>query len=135
MPVTSRNPLEPADGQIWFKIPENELRFHYAGQTRTVALTASSMLSPLIEINEYVNFVVMMAIGCLVAFQLPVMMLIVGWIGLIDPALVAAYRRYCVFACFALGAILTPSDILSMVLMSLPLWALFELGLILMKIG
>ncbi len=135
VPVVAADPVNPPDGQLWFKTPENELRFYFEGQTRTVPLTAASMLSPLIEINQYINFVVIMAIGCLVAFQLPVGMLVVGWTGLVNPALIERYRRYCVFGCFVVGMILTPSDVLSMILMSLPLWALFELGLILMKIA
>ena len=135
IPVISTNPSNPVDGQMWLKIPERELRVHYDGQTRSVSMMTPSMLSPLIEIDRYIDFVTMTTIGCLAAFQLPVVMLVLGWSGLVQPAIVARYRRYCVFGCFVLGTLLTPTDILSMLLMSLPLWGLFELGLILMKIA
>lgn len=135
IPILAIDPTQPVDGALWFKTPEHELRFYYQGLTRAVTLAAPSMLSPLIEINQYVNFVSAMALGSLIAFQLPVVMLIVGWVGLIDPAVLAAYRRHCVFACFVVGMILTPADVLSMLLMSIPLWGLFELGLLLMRIA
>lgn len=94
-----------------------------------------SMVNLVIEGNEYIGFVAWVTLGVVVGFQLPVLMLMAGWARLIDAALLAKYRKYCVFACFCLGAVLTPADLVSMFVLSLPLWALFELGLILMRLA
>jgi sec-independent protein translocase protein TatC len=75
-----------------------------------------------------------LALGVVIAFQLPVVMLILGWSQLVSPYWLAQYRKYCVFACFALGAIFTPADPVSMLVLALPLWGLFELGVLLMKL-
>jgi sec-independent protein translocase protein TatC len=70
------------------------------------------------------------------SFQLPLVMLVLGWTGVVPPSFVARYRRHCIFICFALGAVLTPStDVVSMMVMSLPLWGLFEFGLVLMRLN
>ena len=93
------------------------------------------MLSPMIEIGQYISFVTMLMVAIVVSFQLPVVMMIVGWTGLVDPAWLSKYRRYCIFVCFVLGALLTPADPISMFALALPLWGLFELGLLVMRAG
>jgi sec-independent protein translocase protein TatC len=52
-----------------------------------------------------------------------------------DPDWIARYRRHCLVGALVLGALLTPSDPLSMLLMAAPLYLLFELGLLLMRLA
>ena len=61
-------------------------------------------------------------------------MLVLGWTGLVDPAWFSRYRRHCIFLCFVLGAFLTPADLPSMFMLALPLWGLFEFGIVLMRV-
>ncbi len=133
VPVLTQDPAAPTDGQVWFNRPQRQLKLYADGQLQRVALTTASLVSPLIEIGQYLNFVIVLTVGIVVAFQLPVIMLIVGWWGLADPAVLARYRKHCVLACFGIGMLLTPADVLSMILLGLPLWALFEFGLLLMR--
>ncbi len=133
VPILRTDPPEPADGDIWVKEPEGELRLRVNDRTRSIPLTTATLMTPLIEIRQYINFVAMMTLGITIGFQLPLVMLILGWSRLVDPAWLARYRGYCVFACFALGMLLTPADVLSMVMLAVPLWGLFEFGLILMR--
>ena len=133
VPVLIQNPLDPVDGQMWFNRSRSELNFHLDGETRTVPLRSSTLISPMIEIGQYISFAIVLAIGIVAAFQLPVVMLIMGWWSLIDPKWLAAYRKHCVLICFAVGMLLTPSDVLSMMLLAIPLWGLFEFGLLLMR--
>ena len=136
IPVLDEDPANPATGQAWIKQPEGQLRIHINGRSVTyVPLVGQSMLAPMIEIGQYISFVTMLTIAVVVSFQLPVVMMILGWTRLIEPALLSKYRRYCIFACFALGALLTPADPISMFALALPLWGLFELGLIVMRLA
>ena len=135
IPLLTENPPTPTEGQLWLKIPEQQLQVYLDGQTRTLPLHTTTLINPLIELGQYINFVTVMAVGIVVAFQLPVIMLILGWWRIIDPRMLSHYRKYCVLACFATGMILTPSDILSMMLLAFPLWGLFEFGLVLMRIA
>jgi len=133
IPILKQSPLAPVDGQIWFDRSRFELMFYLDNQIRTMPLRSTTLISPLIEIGQYINFAIVLAIGIVVAFQLPVVMLIMGWWGLVDPKLITRYRKHCVLVCFAAGMLLTPSDVFSMMLLSFPLWGLFEFGLLLMR--
>ncbi len=92
-----------------------------------------SMLNPIFEVGEYIGFVTLLALGIAAAFQLPVAMLVMGWSGIVNPARVADYRRHCLFGCFVIGAALTPVDVISMLVLSIPLYGLFEFGLVVMR--
>lgn len=134
--VLTEDPSDPVDGQTWIKQPEGQFRVQISGRTVTYPpLTKNSMLAPMIEISQYISFVTLLMFGVVIAFQLPVVMMILGWSRLIDPDFISQYRRYCIFVCFVLGALLTPADPISMVVLALPLWGLFELGLIVMRIS
>ena len=135
IPLLSENPATPIEGQLWLKMPEQQLQVYLDEQIRTLPLHTATLINPMIEIGQYINFVSVMAVGIVVAFQLPVIMLILGWWSIVDPQLLARYRKYCVLGCFGIGMLLTPSDVLSMMLLAFPLWGLFEFGLALMKIA
>ena len=135
-PILDADPARPANGQAWIKQPEGQLRVHINGRTLTyIPLVGQSMLTPMIEIGQYISFVTMLALAVVVSFQLPVLMMVLGWTRLIEPDFLAKYRRYCIFVCFVLGALLTPADPVSMIALALPLWGLFELGLLVMRLA
>ncbi len=130
------DPPNPIEGQAWIKQPEGQLRIHISGRTITyVPLVGQSLLAPMIEIGQYISFVTMLMLGVVISFQLPVIMMIMGWSRLIAPDTISKYRRYCIFVCFVLGALLTPADPISMFALAMPLWTLFEFGLIVMRIS
>jgi len=134
-PVLTQDPANPLEGQAWVKQPEGQLRVFINGRTLTyIPLVGQSMLAPMIEIGQYISFVSMLMLGVVISFQLPVVMMILGWSGLIHPKNLGRYRRHCIFVCFAIGALLTPADPISMFALAVPLWALFEFGLVLMRI-
>jgi sec-independent protein translocase protein TatC len=58
--------------------------------------------------------------------------LLLGWMGLVTAAGLRAKRKYAVFVCAAVAAMITPADALSMLLMLVPLVALFELSILLL---
>ncbi|MBI1336307.1 MAG: hypothetical protein GC164_05030 [Phycisphaera sp.] len=134
-PLLSEDPANPVQGQVWIKVPEGELRMRLGDHVRSVPLAAVSLVSPLIEIKEYVSFVSILALGCVVTFQVPLVLLLLGMTGFISPAAVAKYRGHCVFSFFVIGAVLTPPDPVSQLVLALPMWALFEFGLLLMRLA
>ncbi len=136
VPVLALDPPQPLEGQAWIKQPEGQLRIHSHGRTQVyIPLASQSMLAPMIEIDQYIGFVTTLMLSVVVSFQLPVVMMILGWTGLIDPKMLSKYRRHCVFVCFVLGAFFTPADPLSMFALAIPLWGLYELGLLVMRMG
>jgi sec-independent protein translocase protein TatC len=61
-----------------------------------------------------------------VAFQLPVVLTLLGQVGIIDSAWLVKMRRYAIVAVVGLAAILTPPDLISMCSLALPMLALYE---------
>lgn len=89
-----------------------------------------SVLLP--AVKDYLSF----AIGLLkvfgVAFQLPLVIVLLNRLGILSRAAVVKSRRYAVVFIFLVAAILTPPDIVSQTLLALPLFALFEISILFM---
>ena len=134
-PVLLSDPEGAGEGSIWINAQEGKLKAVVRGRVRIVGLQSDQMLSPMPQLGQYVKFAAMMMLGVTVAFQLPVVMLVAGWTNLFDPAAVASLRKYALFVSFAAGAVLTPTDALSMFVLAVPLYLLFEVGLVLMKLA
>lgn len=92
-------------------------------------------LRALISVRKFVSFCLMFVFGFGLIFELPLVMIVLGWVGLVDPGTLGRYRRYAVLAISVVSAVLTPTpDIFNMALMAVPLYLLFEIGLIGMRI-
>jgi sec-independent protein translocase protein TatC len=84
-------------------------------------------------VTNYLSFVINMLKVFGLAFQLPLILVLLNRIGILPRAAVAKSRRYAIVGFFILAAILTPPDILSQVILAIPLWALFEIAILFMK--
>lgn len=90
---------------------------------------APSGVMVMTDISHYLNFVLklFLAFGC--AFQIPVIVLVLVSMGLVSVQRLASWRPMIIVGAFVLGMLLTPPDILSQLLLAIPIWALFEIGL------
>lgn len=134
-PVLTEDPATPGEGAVWINAEDGKLKAIVNGRTRIVGLQTDRLLSPTPQLGQYVRFAAMMMLGVTIAFQLPVVMLVAGWSNLFDPRAVASLRKYALFASFAVGAVLTPTDAFSMLVLAVPLYLLFEVGLVMMKLA
>ncbi|MEM1211272.1 MAG: twin-arginine translocase subunit TatC [Planctomycetota bacterium] len=136
LPLVEGDPEAVSSGSAWVSLPSNELRVRVGDQTlRYLPVAGPSGLQPLLDIQAYLSFVVLLMVGVLIGFQLPVVMFVLGVSGLVEPGLLARYRKYALLGSFALGALLTPADPISMLVLAVPLYGLFELGLVAMRLG
>ena len=85
------------------------------------------------DISRYLNFVVKIFIGFGLAFEVPVITVLLVKTGVTTTAQLAAKRPYIIVGAFIIGMMLTPPDVLSQILLALPVWLLFEIGLILTR--
>ncbi len=67
------------------------------------------------------------------AFQLPLIMIALNRIGLLSKMAAVKSRKYVIICIFVVAAVLTPPDIVSQILLAVPMWLLFEIGLLFMK--
>jgi sec-independent protein translocase protein TatC len=80
-------------------------------------------------IGNYLSFVTKFLFGFGVAFLLPVLLMLLERAGIVTRSQLAKGRRYAVVAMFGVAAVLAPPDLLSMVLLAVPLCLLYEFGL------
>lgn len=101
---------------------------------RTIQLTTDIGIIQQYRISEYIKAVLNMGLAFGIAFQTPVVVVMLGWVGLLDPRAMGKYRKHAIAVCAVLGALLTPADPLSMILLAGPLYALYELGLAILRV-
>jgi sec-independent protein translocase protein TatC len=95
----------------------------------------SSQLQPVISINKFVNFVSIFILAFGVIFELPIFMVFSAKVGLVARQTFERNRRYAVLIISILAALLTPTpDVVNMLLMGGPLYLLYEIGIIILKI-
>ena len=82
------------------------------------------------DITKYLDFVLTMFFAFGICFEVPIFTIVMVWTGLITPADLAEKRPYVVVAAFIIGAFLTPPDAISQTLLAVPMWMLFEVGLL-----
>ena len=80
-------------------------------------------------VDIYVSFVLRLLLGFGIVFEMPVVALILSRIGILTPEYMRSVRRYAIIVIFVLGAIFTPPDPLSQILMALPLLLLYEFSI------
>jgi sec-independent protein translocase protein TatC len=97
------------------------LRVLFSFQTEAIA--------PFITYDAYFGFVLQVVLALGISFELPLVMIILSWLGVVGPAEFTRFRRYAVVLAFIAGAVLSPgADLLSMVMMTVPLLLLYEVG-------
>jgi sec-independent protein translocase protein TatC len=85
------------------------------------------------DIGRYLDFVLALFFGFGLAFEVPIATIILIAIGITTPQKLGEKRPFIIVGAFILGMLLTPPDIISQVLLALPIWILFEAGLIASK--
>lgn len=144
-PVLKIDPDHPQPGQAWINETLHEIRVCVGvskdekgietPDVRGTPLTRQTTVAQQYRVREYVDLFFGLALAFVVAFQLPVVVLLLGWIGLVTPSGLGKYRKHAFMVCAIVGALLTPTpDPLSMTLLMVPMYMLFELGLILLRL-
>ncbi len=86
------------------------------------------------DIGNYLDFALMTFLAFGVAFEIPVVVVLLTLTGLVTVKQLAAARGYVVIGIFVAAAILTPPDPLSQILMAVPMWLLYEGGLVMARV-
>ncbi len=93
----------------------------------------SSLIKNEINMQNVISFMTLLVLGTGLIFELPVLMYFLAKLGLISSAFLKKYRRYAFVIILILAAIITPPDIVSQVILTIPLYSLFELGIFIIK--
>ena len=82
------------------------------------------------DIGQYLDFVLTLFFAFGVAFEIPIATFLLIWVGIVDVATLRKSRPYVIVGCFVVGMLLTPPDVFSQTLLAVPMWMLFEVGLL-----
>lgn len=93
--------------------------------------TAPAGVQVMTDINHYLNFILKLFFAFGVAFEIPVATFILIKSGIINVDQLSANRPYVILCAFIAGMLLTPPDVISQIMLAVPIWLLFELGLFL----
>lgn len=95
-------------------------------------ITASAPIGVAVmtDIDKYLSFVLSMFVAFGLTFQVPVVVVVLVRMGIVSVEKFREIRPYVVVGAFVLGAIFTPPDVVSQIMLALPLWLLYEAGII-----
>ena len=95
---------------------------------------ASQSITPMPDMNDYLSFSIRFLLTFGLVFEFPVLLLILARVGAINARMLAQKRRYAILLIFIFAFVISPPDIISQVLMALPLMALYEISILLCRL-
>jgi sec-independent protein translocase protein TatC len=91
--------------------------------------TAPDGVAVMTDIGKYLDFVILLFLAFGLAFEVPIVTVVLVKMDITTPQTLASKRPYVIVGAFVIGMLLTPPDIISQVMLAVPVWLLFELGL------
>ncbi|MBK8817506.1 MAG: twin-arginine translocase subunit TatC [Methylococcaceae bacterium] len=92
--------------------------------------TAPVGVAVMTDISKYLDFILTMLFAFGICFEVPIFTIILVWSGLVSISTLSEQRPYVIVGAFIIGMFLTPPDAFSQTLLAIPMWLLFEIGLL-----
>ena len=128
--VLSADPERPEEGRFWFNRAQKRMKFHFAGETRSVPFNPGNLVGIQYTLPEYVDMALLMLVSFGLSFQLPLVVLALERVGIVELAALRRARKYVYFVLVFAAAVITPgADLASLVALAVPLCLLYELGI------
>lgn len=92
--------------------------------------TAPEGVAVMTDIDNYLDFVITLFLAFGIAFEVPIAVVLLSRMGVVSIAALREARGYVIVGAFVVGAIFTPPDVVSQIMLAVPLWILYELGIL-----
>jgi sec-independent protein translocase protein TatC len=86
------------------------------------------------DIGHYLDFVLTVFFAFGLCFEVPVVIFILAWLGWVTPAQLARQRPYAILGAFVVAAVIAPPDVMSMIMLAVPMCLLYELGIVAVRL-
>lgn len=134
LPVFNYDPTGAPEGSLYLNEELQQLRVVLKdGKVLSMPLTLGTGVRPDYRVSETVSMMLLLSLAFAVGFQMPVVVLVLGWARIVSIEFLTKNRKYALFFCSIVAALLTPADPFSMLLMMVPLYGLYELGILLLR--
>jgi sec-independent protein translocase protein TatC len=97
--------------------------------------SAPAGVAVMTDISEYLDFVMTLFMAFGLAFEVPIVVVLIARFGWVSIAQLKEARSYVIVGAFVLGAIFTPPDIISQFMLAVPLWLLYEVGILVAQLS
>ncbi len=95
---------------------------------------SSDIIKPLPSVKEYLSFSCKLLLAFGIIFELPIFILFLAKLGIVNEKMLRTQRKFAILGIFIVAAILTPPDVVSQILMAIPLMALYEISIYVAKL-
>ncbi|MFW6153751.1 MAG: twin-arginine translocase subunit TatC [Planctomycetota bacterium] len=133
LPVLPGPPPGAPEGAIWIDAGSGAVHLVAGGAVRVLEPAAGTFLASEYRLGEYMTFIAWLALVFGIGFQTPIFVVALVRAGIVPLETMKRYRRHISIALLVAAATLTPPDIVSQVALAVPMYVLFELGLLLAR--
>ena len=141
IPMLEADPDKPQPGQYWINRPLEEARMCIAVDEKGAPdirrighLSRATAIETHLKLDTYVDLFLMLLLVFVIAFQLPVVILLLGWSGIVDVKQLSKWRKFAFAGSIIVGALVSPTgDPISLAMLQVPLYLLYELGILLLR--
>lgn len=141
LPILKADPDKPAVGTTWYNNDLHQLRMCVGLAADNTPIIRGLLLSPdgLIEVHlkvdQFVDLFVMLTLVFALCFQMPVVVLLLGWLGFVTPKQLGKWRKFAFAGSVVVGALVSPTgDPISLAVLQIPMYLLYELGILLLRL-
>ena len=133
-PILANDPEHPKPGDLWINRGSKRLYVRYEDDTYYAPLQKvgkKQFVQPMLSIAEYLDFVVNLGLAFGIGFQIPIVVVLLVFLGIMSAKDIAQTRRFVILGITVAAAFITPTpDVGTMMLLAVPMYVLFEGGLL-----
>lgn len=136
VPILATDPPHPEPGTMWVNQGEGKLKVVSGDKVVSLQMRDDdkrSLVETHFKIGDYLWFFLVMTLAFGLAFQTPLVVLFLVWSDIVPLAVLQSYRKLVILIIVFVSGVITPPDLLSNVMLSIPMVLLFELGMLLAR--
>lgn len=117
---------------VYYLMLPRVIQFFLSGETPAAPGQIAILMAP--RVGEYLSFVMTLIFAFGVCFELPVLLTLLGQVGIVTSKGLAGARRYAIVGVFAVAAVVTPPDVFSQLSLAFPMVGLYEVSILCVKL-